>query len=149
VQKQSSYVCRLRDNSVYEVVEQRELSEAAVEADVLSDQIVLIGQASKNSDKPNHKIRLIQIRCTPHKNRTGGKAKGSRAPDSDGILRIATNLSDVPAEIIALIYAQRWIIETNHAHYVQRFTFSQADTSDYIGNQGIIGSGAMVPAMPA
>ena len=65
VRNQSSYVCRLRDNSVYEVIQ----------------------------------------------NRTGGKAKGSTAPNSDGILRIATNLLDVPAEIIALIYSQRWIIE--------------------------------------
>lgn len=111
VQAQSSYVCRLRDNTVYEVVEERALSEAAIEADVLSDQVVLLGKTSKNSDKPNHAIRLIQIRCTPHQNRTGGKAKGSTAPNSDGILRIATNLLDVPAELIALIYAQRWIIE--------------------------------------
>lgn len=111
VRNQSSYVCRLRDNSVYEVIEKRELSEAAVQADILSDEIVLLGKTSKNADKPDHPIRLIQIRCTPHQNRTGGKAKGSTAPNSDGILRIATNLLDVPAEIIALIYSQRWIIE--------------------------------------
>ncbi len=111
VRMQSSYVCRLRDNSVYKVVKQRELSEAAVEAGVLSDQVVLFGQTSKKSDRPDHKMRLIQVRCTPHKNRTGGKAKGSTAPNSDGILRIATNVLDVPAEIIALIYSQRWVIE--------------------------------------
>jgi hypothetical protein len=111
VQSQSSYVCRLRDNTVYEVAQERSLSEAATQADVLSDQVVLLGKTSKNSDKPNHEIRLIQIRCTPHQNRTGGKAKGSTAPNSDGILRIATNLLDVPAEIIALAYSQRWIIE--------------------------------------
>jgi IS4 transposase len=93
------------------VEESRELSKAAVEAGVLSDEVVLLGQTSKKADRPDHKIRLIQIRCTPHKNRTGGKVKGSKAPDSDGILRIATNLLDVPAEIIALIYSQRWIIE--------------------------------------
>ena len=111
VSKQSSYVCRLRDNSVYEVLEHNALSEAAIDAGVLKDEIVSMGKSSKSSQRPNHKIRLIQIRCTPHKNRTGGKAKGSTAPDSDGILRIATNLLDVPTEIIALIYSQRWIIE--------------------------------------
>jgi len=99
VRHDSSYVCRLRDNSVYEVVEQRELSAAAIDEDVLSDQIVSLGRSSKRSDKPDHSIRMIQIKCTPHKNRTGGKAMGSKAPDSDGILRIATNLLDVPAEI--------------------------------------------------
>ncbi len=111
VRNQSSYVCRLRDNSVYDVIEKQKLSEVAVQADIFSDEIVLLGKTSKNSDKPDHPIRLIQIRCTPHQNRTGGKAKGSTAPNSDGILRIATNLLDVPAEIIALIYSQRWIIE--------------------------------------
>lgn len=111
VKNQSSYVCRVRDNSVYEVVKQRELSDAAIEADVFSDQIVVLGQARQNSELPDHPIRLVQIRCTPHKNRTGGKAMGSKAPNSDGILRIATNLLDVPAEIIALIYSQRWVIE--------------------------------------
>jgi hypothetical protein len=103
VQSQSSYVCRLRDNTVYKVAQERSLSEAVIKADVLSDQVVQLGKTSKNSDKPNHAIRLIQIRCTPHQNRTGGKAKGSTAPNSDGILRIATNLLDVPAEIIALV----------------------------------------------
>lgn len=111
VSKQSSYVCRLRDNTVYKTLKTNELSDSAIAADVLSDQVVLLGETSKNSDKPDHAIRLIQIRCTPHKNRTGGKAKGSTAPNSDGILRIATNLLDVPAEIIALVYSQRWVIE--------------------------------------
>lgn len=111
VQGNSSYVCRLRDNSVFEVIEKRELSGAALEADILSDEVVSLGQASQNSANADHKIRLIQIRCTPHQNRTGGKPKGSKAPNSDGILRIATNLLDVPAEIIALVYSQRWIIE--------------------------------------
>lgn len=112
VAAKSSYVCRLRDNSVYEILEDRSLSPEAIEADILSDQVVRFGgQTNQSRPSTDHKIRLIQIRCTPHKNRTGGKAKGSTAPNSDGILRIATNLLDVPAEIIALIYSQRWVIE--------------------------------------
>lgn len=110
VSKQSSYVCRLRDNSVYEVVEQRQLSQASLDAGVLSDQVISIGKSSKRSNRPDHPIRLVCVKCTPHTSR--GKSKlGSTAPESDGILRIATNLLDVPAEIISLIYAQRWIIE--------------------------------------
>jgi len=46
-------------------------------------------------------------------------------------------------------YEFRWLIETNHAHYVQRFTFPQEDKSPYTGNPSIIGSGAMAPALPA
>jgi len=115
----SSYVCRLRDNSVYEVIEDRPLTPGDHAAGVISDQIVSLGKGSSNSQCPDHEIRLIQIRCTPHKNRTGGKAKGSTAPNSDGILRIATNLLDVPAEIIALIYSYRWTVEIFFRFYKQ------------------------------
>lgn len=119
VKSQSSYVCRLRDNTVYEAVEQRELTDGDYAADVLSDQVVLLGKTSKNSDRPDHAIRIVEIRCTPHQNRTGGKAKGSTAPNSDGILRLATNLLDVPAEIIALMYSYRWAVEIFFRFYKQ------------------------------
>ena len=45
----SSYVCRVRDNSVYEVIEEKQLTEADRKAGVISDQIVKIG-ASKADD---------------------------------------------------------------------------------------------------
>jgi hypothetical protein len=106
----SSYVCRLRDNSVYEVLETRELSDADRAQNVLSDDIVRMGQSSKVNARPDHKLRLITVRISPHTSR--GKYKGgSTGPGSDGILRIVTNLLDVPAEIIALIYIYRWTIE--------------------------------------
>jgi len=54
--------------------------------------------------------RLVCVKYSPHTSR--GKYKGtSTGPDSDGVLRIATNLLDVPAEIISLLYAERWAIE--------------------------------------
>jgi len=119
VASSSSYVCRLRDNTVYETTQELELTEGDRAAGVLSDTIVKLGGSSSSSNSPDHPIRLIQIRCTPHQNRTGGKARGSKAPNSDGILRIATNLLNVPAEIIALIYAYRWTIEIFFRFYKQ------------------------------
>jgi len=106
----SSYVCRVRDNSRYEVLEARELTEADRVLNVLSDQNVQIGKRGKEHAGPDHPIRLLEIRTTPHSSR--GKYKGgSTGPSTDGILRIATNLPDVPAEVIALIYIHRWTIE--------------------------------------
>lgn len=106
----SSYVCRVRDNSSYEVLEARELTQADRALNVLSDQIVQIGKQGKEHARPDHPIRLLEIRTTPHSSR--GKYKGgSTGPSTDGILRIATNLLDVPAEVIALIYIHRWTIE--------------------------------------
>lgn len=106
----SSYVCRLRDNSAYEVLETRALTDADRKVNVLSDQIVVLGKSGKVDARPDHKIRLITIRISPHTSR-GKYRGGSTGPGSDGILRLATNLLDVPAEIIALIYIYRWTIE--------------------------------------
>ena len=110
VAKGSSYVCRLRDNSQYEVVEDRPLSPAAQAAGIFQDAIVTLGKASRADARPDHSIRLITLKTTPHIKR--GKYKGgSTGHGSDGVLRIATSLLDVPAEIIALIYQYRWTIE--------------------------------------
>ena len=106
----SSYVCRVRDNSRYELIEARPLSDKAVAAGVLSDEIVQLGARSPKSKSPNHPVRLIHVRTTPSSPR-GKWPGGKTGPPSDGVLRIATNLLDVPAEIIAEIYRQRWTIE--------------------------------------
>jgi len=103
----SSYVCRLRDNSRYEVLESHTLSTAARKANVLGDEIVELGLSKK---RPDHPVRLVCVQVTPHVKR-GGRKGGSSGPPSDGVLRIATNLLDPPAEVIAEIYQQRWTIE--------------------------------------
>jgi hypothetical protein len=109
VAKDSSYVCRLRDNSAYTVLEEWPLSDADCAAGILSDQIVRFPNA-KGDARPDHPIRLVCVTCSPHTTR-GKSRSGSCGVDSDGVLRIATNLLDVPAEIIALIYEYRWLIE--------------------------------------
>lgn len=106
----SSYVCRIRDNSRYDVLEERPLSEAAIAAGLLGDELVALGTGSPASKRPDHQVRLIQVRTTPTTPR-GKRPGGKTGPPSDGVLRIATNLWDVPAEIIADIYRHRWSIE--------------------------------------
>lgn len=106
----SSYVCRVRDNSVYEVAEQRPLSAEAVAAGVAFDAVVRLGRDRQASGQPDHLLRLIFIPTTPHDKR-GKAGGGTLGPRSDGVLRIATNLLDVPAEVIGFIYQRRWMIE--------------------------------------
>jgi hypothetical protein len=99
----SSYVCRLRDNSRYEIEEQRSLAAEDVEAGILLDAIVSLGEYKGAKDRPDHPLRLVVVKTTPHEKRAG--------PASNGWLLIATNLLDLPAWIIALIYRYRWTIE--------------------------------------
>ena len=63
---------------------------------------MLFGQSRPAKDRPNHPLRLVIVKIQPHTSQ--GKYKGgSSGVDSDGFLRIATNLLDVPAEILALL----------------------------------------------
>ena len=103
VAAESSYVCRLRDNSVYGIVEQRALCDEDLAAGVLLDAVVQMGDASKADARPDHPLRLVVVQATPHEKRGG--------PACNGQLLIATNLLDLPAWIIALIYRYRWTIE--------------------------------------
>jgi len=106
----SSYVCRLRDNSSYKVLEERTLTSEDIEAGITLDALVELGATSKAEARPDHQVRLVAVRTTPHPKRgkTGG---GSAGPASSDRLLIATNLLDLPAWIIALLYRFRWSIE--------------------------------------
>lgn len=103
----SHLVCRVRDNSVYELVEDRPLSKEAKEAGILSDQIVWLGCQEKRGEF-KQPLRLIKIACTPHRKPS---KTGRGGPQQGEFLLIATNLLDLPAEVVALIYRQRWTIE--------------------------------------
>ena len=103
--KSSSYVCRIRDNSVYKVLEDRPLSPEALAERVTGDKFIALGAGSAKN-KPDHTVRLITIAAKPHQKRTVAPS-----PGCDGTIRIATNLLDVPAEVIALLYHYRWTIE--------------------------------------
>jgi hypothetical protein len=109
----SSYVCRVRDNSVYDVIEDRPLEPQAIDAGVISDQIVRIGLSKKPSERADHPTRLVCVTCTPHQKRGKGRRHGvgQTGPTSDGVLRITTDLLDVPAHVIAFLYQYRWTLE--------------------------------------
>lgn len=104
----SWFVCRIRDNSVYEGVEDRPLSQEAKAAGILSDQIVWLGCDEKRGEL-KQPLRVIKIACVPHRKRSGHTGRGG--PEQGEFLLIATNLLDLPAEVIALIYRKRWAVE--------------------------------------
>ena len=101
-------MCRIRDNSVYDIVEERSLTDADRNARVLLDQLISLGSSS-SKDKPNHPVRLVVIEAKLHKSK-GRSGAGSTGQNCDGFLRIATNLMNFPVEIVALLYHYRWTI---------------------------------------
>jgi hypothetical protein len=110
VKADSSYVCRLKDNSAYQVLEQRALSAEDSEAGVTLDALVQMGESSKEDARPDHPMRLVVVKTTPHPKRAkidSGVANSA----SRGLLLIATNRLDLPAWIIALLYRYRWTVE--------------------------------------
>lgn len=104
----SWFVCRIRDNSIYERVEDRALSQEAKAAGVLSDQIVWLGCDEKRSEL-RQPLRVVKIACVPHRKRSGHTGRGG--PEQGEFLLIATNLLDLPAEVVALLYRKRWAVE--------------------------------------
>jgi hypothetical protein len=104
----SHFVCRVRDNTVYQTLEDRPLSDDAHAAGIQADQIVHLGCESRRGDL-KQPLRLIAITCKPHlKRRTEGARRG---PDQGQSILIATNLLDLPAEVVGLIFRQRWTVE--------------------------------------
>jgi hypothetical protein len=93
----SSFVGRIRENSTFEVLDERLLSQEALNVNVVRD--ALVQWTGK------HPIRIVAVQIKPCPRRGG---KDSEPSD---LLVIATNLLDLPAELIALIYQQRYSVE--------------------------------------
>jgi len=106
----SSYVCRAHDDISFEVALERPLSDEDRAAGVIRDVVVRLATSRGPDHRPDHPVRLVFVQTTPHEKASHRKGNTGAGP-SDGVLRLATNLLDVPAEIIGLIYQQRWTIE--------------------------------------
>lgn len=95
----SSYVIRSRENAVFNVIEERLLSDEAMEAGVVRDAIV--GFPEKDGQVV---VRRIDIEVAPHPRRR-----------RDGFTRcnlISINTSlDLPPDLIAAIYKYRYTVE--------------------------------------
>jgi Transposase DDE domain len=105
VAAQSSYVCRIQEKTHLEVVQEYPLSDEARQQQIVHDALVQLG----DKESPDHAVRVVTLEITPHVKRSGHK--GDAGPANRGLLLIATNLLDVPAEIIAWLYLYRWQIE--------------------------------------
>ncbi len=110
----SSFVVRIKDNAVWEDIAANELSAADKAAGIIQDSIVKLGSKSKQNDI-RHPIRILKILhegdgSVRRKARVSSK-KTYRTTDSNYTFLLATDRTDLPAEVIALLYRKRWDIE--------------------------------------
>jgi hypothetical protein len=103
----SGYVCRVTERTTWTATATRELSAEARQRGVVEDVVAALG--AKRRRQGGHPVRVITLAVTPHVKRSGHK--GDAGPSTSGVLIIVTNLLDVPAEIIAILYQYRWHIE--------------------------------------
>ncbi len=111
---QSSFVCRLRDNAVWETLSEKELSPQDRNAGVQRDLVVRLGSKSKQ-DELSTPVRIIEIHHVdpaPRRRRSRVSSKKTfRTREGDYTLLIVTDLLDLPAELLALLFRFRWQIE--------------------------------------
>lgn len=99
VDAKSDFIGRIRDNAVWNVVEERPLTAEARAAGVRSDRIVWLGGPQSGSVF-QQAVRVLEVDT--------GKTDAQGRPD---ILLLATSKLDLAAELVALGYRFRWTVE--------------------------------------
>jgi hypothetical protein len=103
----SHFLTRLKDNAVLEVIEERELSLEALQAGVVRDAVVRLG-AWQTCGKLRQPVRIVQVECRPHRK---PYKTGRGGPEQGDTILLATDLLEVPAEVVGMLYEHRWQIE--------------------------------------
>lgn len=113
----SSFVARLRDNAVYDLVEERALSADDLQAGVVSDRVVWLGSAKTRLELATPvRVVLVRAKSPPERglarraSRVSSKKTFRHRPEEYELL-LVTDRMDLPAETIALLYRHRWTIE--------------------------------------
>lgn len=104
----SSFVCRLHDDAVYDLLEDYELTDDARNTGIVFDRKVRLGCNTKTKKQLSVPVRLIAVKCTPHVKRA---KTGRGGPEQGETLLIATDRFDLETDVIALIFKHRWTIE--------------------------------------
>ena len=99
IDAKSSFIGRIKDNAVYEIVEERPLSEEARKAGVVWDRVVWLGGV-QSGRVFKQKVRLVAV--------VNGKTDAAGRPE---VLVLASDRLDLDAAWIALGYKYRWTVE--------------------------------------
>lgn len=105
IDAQSSFVCRIQDNSHLEVQQHNRLSQDDISVGIISDSIVKLGCFDRGKELKQY-VRVIKLKCVEQT-----QWQANHNDDKDGTMLIATNRTDLPSDVVALIYKHRWQIE--------------------------------------
>lgn len=95
----SSFVARLKQDAVFQVAEERPISEEARKSGVVRDVVIKHLGADPGNDAPKQPLRIVIVQPMPGQGR------------SDTPLILVTDRLDLAAELVALAYRWRWQIE--------------------------------------
>lgn len=109
----SSFVTRVRDWAVYDVVQENPISAKMAAAGVERDAIVRVGckHTAHKIDRPLRLVRIHVKSTAPGPNNVDRKTKMYRTREVDHTLILLTDLVEIDVELIALLYRYRWQIE--------------------------------------
>jgi len=106
---ESNFACRINDNSVFEIIEERQLDSDSLRAGLRRDMIVRLGCESVRDDL-KQPVRVIQLKATEQTQYSSHTLpyRGRKPPET---MLICTDRLDLSADVIALIYKCRWQVE--------------------------------------
>ena len=109
IDTESNFACRIYDDSIFEIIEQRGLDSDGLKAGIRRDMIVRLGCESLRDDL-KQPVRVIEIKATEQTQYTARTLpyRGRKLPET---MLICTDRLDLPADAITLIYKCRWQIE--------------------------------------
>ena len=106
----SSFICRIADYAhIAAVVEERPLDAAASAAGVCRDAVVNLGSRASTASALRTPLRIVQLTLTEYTTKTRRAIREGRSEGTTMLL--ATDRTDLPAEVITTIYRYRWQIE--------------------------------------
>ena len=109
IDAKSHFACRINDNAVFKIIEERQLDSDCLNAGICRDMVVELGSDhSRNILK--QPVRVIQLKATEQTEHSAIRLpwQGRKAPET---MLICTDRLDLDADVIALIYRCRWEIE--------------------------------------
>jgi hypothetical protein len=100
IDAEASFICRVKDNAAYRVIEQRPVSEQAAEAGVIEDVIVDKLGSDHHKNPLQQPVRIVKVQTQDVRN-NGGLV----------VLVLVTDRLDLDADLVALGYRYRWSVE--------------------------------------